>query len=74
MKCQKCKRNYPDRLINNGNFNGEWIDCCPICALKMRNEIHGLPPETPFNGEIAQGMYDEAVAYAKKHGYAEVAP
>jgi hypothetical protein len=42
------------------------VVCCPICALKQRNEMHGLPKSTPFHGETARDMYDEAIQYLKE--------
>ena len=40
---------------------GQYFPMCPICALRTRNEMHGLPPDTPFQGEMAQQMYEDFV-------------
>jgi hypothetical protein len=42
------------------------IRLCPICALKERNALHGLPEDTPFQGPIARQMYEEALSYVKQ--------
>jgi hypothetical protein len=57
-KCTKCKLSYPDHLV---------VVICPLCALLLRNETHGLPLNTPFTGEMANVMYEEAVEYKQKH-------
>ena len=59
-RCAECKRKFPGQLINimftsDGNF---WT--CPLCALEIRNKMHGLPLDTPFHGEIANDMWHEA--------------
>lgn len=56
IRCKQCKKKYPDHLFAN--------PLCPICNLKNRNATHGLPEGTPFQGEIASSLYDEAVAFA----------
>ncbi len=65
-KCPQCKQKYPDHLVslmlagNDGH-----ILACPICALDIRNSIHGLPPDTPFTGELAAANYDEALEFLR---------
>lgn len=61
MICAECKRDFPERLlaplqINKGGVN----PCCPLCALMIRNLIHGLEPDTPFNGPNAAALHAEA--------------
>jgi hypothetical protein len=41
--CPQCRRDYPSHLFIE--------DLCPICALRNRNEMQGLRPDTPFRGE-----------------------
>lgn len=65
MKCKECNRGFPVHLINPMCINGEYISVCPICALKIRNKIHGLPEDEPFTGTIANQLYEEAVEYLK---------
>lgn len=39
-KCQKCNIKFPERLIAPMFVNGKTIlNICPICALKIRNEM-----------------------------------
>ena len=54
-RCEQCKKKYPAHLFST--------PVCPICALRNRNAIHGLPENEPFQGEIAASMYDEAIAF-----------
>ena len=64
MKCSQCQRVFPQRLValmvaaHDGVRHDEYL--CPLCALKKRNAMHGLPEGTPFQGEIAQEMWEEA--------------
>lgn len=59
--CAECKREFPSRLLapfRMGNCKPKWM--CPLCALRIRNQMHSLPADTPFQGEQASAMYDEA--------------
>ena len=60
-KCDKCNRQFPEHLIHPFWGSENIQQCCPICALKIRNEMHGLPKNTPFTGSQAQESYEEAV-------------
>ena len=65
-KCSICKRKFPEYLINylmSGEIN---IWCCPICGLRLRNEMHGLPKDTPFHGEMAKQNYEVALEFLDK--------
>ena len=69
MKCDKCRRKFPDRLIapfmsSEGNIKR----ACPICALEARNRIHRLPKDTPFAGTMANKMYEEAINIVRIRG------
>ncbi|KKR27903.1 MAG: hypothetical protein UT61_C0062G0003 [Candidatus Woesebacteria bacterium GW2011_GWA1_39_8] len=70
-KCTSCRLKYPDHLLSEmaSSISGKltYTLLCPICALRIRNETMGLPPDTPFSGEMASKMFDEALAYAQKH-------
>lgn len=67
-KCEQCDRKFPDELLETPLYvNGKYIDCCPICALRIRNAAAGLPEDTMFAGEMAQALYAEAVKYVKEH-------
>lgn len=61
--CKKCEREYPFGLIQELVNNEGRVKICPICALELINKIHGFPPDTPFRGEMARDLYDEAVEY-----------
>lgn len=65
--CENCGRGFPDHLINIMvvQFEGRNIDplSCPICAMSLRNQIHGLPEGTPFRGRTAQEAYDKVVEF-----------
>lgn len=68
IKCEDCKRKFPDHLISPLTIGRDGAStskyCCPICALKLTNEIHGIN-ETEFQGEIAQSMLVEAKQFLK---------
>lgn len=67
IKCELCLIEFPDHLISAFVNSEKTIDhCCPICALKARNKLVGLPEDTPFQGEQALWMWQEAVEYLKK--------
>ena len=66
MKCNKCKHNFSDHLIQPLCINGKYIKTCPICALKTRNKEMGLPMNTLFSGEQAQLLYEEALMEIKE--------
>lgn len=55
--CERCGSKMPDEL-----FMG---DVCPICAMDNKNELHGLPWGTEFQGEEAQNLLEEAWQYYK---------
>jgi hypothetical protein len=67
IKCSYCRHTFPDGLVeelmlaDHGGTLG--MPACPVCALKWRNEIAGLHPETPFEKELAQRMFRQAVAH-----------
>jgi hypothetical protein len=63
MKCEKCAVNYPNNLVqpfisSEGNY---WL--CGICARDVKNKMHGLPLDTPFQGEEAQRIYDRCKTF-----------
>ncbi len=59
-KCQRCKNEFPDHLYHDLVTSEGRFTYCPICALELRNEMSGLPEGTPFQGEIANRMWEEA--------------
>ena len=61
MKCNECKREFQDHLLAPLIVGDRQVNpCCPLCALRLRNKIHGLPADTPFQGEQAHAMWEEA--------------
>lgn len=68
MVCLCCLRNFPEELLSVVVSSEGRDVMCPLCALKRRNEMHGLPPETPFQGQIAAAMHRQALAHLKKTG------
>jgi hypothetical protein len=64
--CPSCHNTFPSRLFAPMVTSAGTVVLCPICTLKVRNELHGLPEDTPFEGEIAQQIYEEALTYVKR--------
>lgn len=65
VMCENCGRSFPGHLVSIFIHNADEKLLCPICALSLRNQIHGLPEGTPFHGKIAQSIYEEAIEYLK---------
>ncbi len=65
-ECPKCGRPFPEHLIQQMMIDGAYLLVCPLCALEITNEVHGLPPGTLFRGEQAKQNYDEALQYLYK--------
>ena len=62
--CARCKRVFPATILTIMRIDGSYTPpICGICALEIKNQIHGLPANTPFQGEIAQDMVDHAEEY-----------
>lgn len=67
IRCQKCRKNYPDHLVQPFiSSDRPHRRLCAICALETRNEELGLPLGTPFQGEMAAELYEEAVEYNRR--------
>lgn len=66
--CCECNREFPPRFINSMFIDGSYYPMCSICALRVRNEIHGLPPNTPFKGELANELYEETLDWLAEGG------
>lgn len=74
-KCGNCKRHFPDHLVNPLRTNaGPIRNVCPICALVELNRMHGLPLDTPFQGEQAQDFYEEAMEFIRRQAAARGQP
>lgn len=61
--CSACDRQVPDGVTSNMCVNGEYVLLCPVCGLRLRNKLHGLPLETPFSGPMAQAMFLNTVDF-----------
>jgi hypothetical protein len=64
--CRICERPFPPHLIQAMVTNKGTLESCPLCALKARNAVHGLPDDTPFHGPIAARMHKEASEFISK--------
>jgi len=67
-KCQVCKRELPNDLINAFIENDKCTDMCAVCALKARNSACGLPLNTPFTGTLANEFYQKTIKYYEDTG------
>ena len=61
--CDVCKRKFPDGCCAPMLGTTSHRCICGVCALEERNRVHGLPPNTPFQGEMAQLTYENAARY-----------
>ena len=63
-KCEVCKKQriYSEIIITSIIIK----ECCPVCALNIRNKIHGMPRGTPFTGDIANQHYVEELELANE--------
>jgi len=73
-QCEICKVQFPDDLIlpmimSNEDGEAESKQACGICALRTRNEIHGLPLDTPFTGKNAHRLFERAVNFRVAEGW-----
>jgi len=60
-KCPRCKRYFSAYLVVAHLMDSGQEDSCPLCALKFKNKLFGLPPSTPFHGTVAKEMYSDAM-------------
>ena len=67
MPCHGCNRKFPAELIQPFFSTEGNAKLCPICALERRNKLHGLPPNTPFQGGEAHRLWTEALEYLAKN-------
>lgn len=68
MQCPDCKRDFPARLLSP-MASGPPLRYdlkCPLCALRIVNEQHKLPPGTPFRGPAAKQMYADAMTHLRE--------
>ena len=64
--CTECRVVYPAHLLSPFIACGkESKPVCGICALRLSNTLHGFKRRR-FQGEIAEEMRQEAVAWRRK--------
>lgn len=71
-KCGECGRNAPSECLSpmavgGGGELGYTPAICPLCALKVSNELHG-DDRTEFTGTMAQQMLEECEDYYQETG------
>ena len=65
-KCPHCERKFPDELLTNMFINGKYTPpICGICALSLKNEIHGSDFKE-FQGEMAQQMLEDCQEHIER--------
>lgn len=66
LKCTNCQRDFPFHLVNKMTTNQGDAYVCPLCALDIRNKMHGMPSDTPFMGKAAAALWREADDWVKQ--------
>jgi hypothetical protein len=66
MKCQRCRKKYPDRFVEPMFANGGYIYLDPECVLKEMSEVHGYQ-FTEFTGTQAQQLLEDFREWKEKH-------
>jgi hypothetical protein len=71
-KCNKCEQKFPDHLVQPMTISDPenpelcYLLVCPICALAITNEVHGINRTGFSPGTRAQEMLQEARRFLKK--------
>ena len=65
-ECKRCGWKYPDYMVQPMFYMNRYNDTCPICALAVKNAIHGTK-ETKFHGPMAEELRLEAVAHREEN-------
>jgi hypothetical protein len=66
-KCERCHWTYPIRLLSAMKTSkGDTGEICGICALALKNEVHGTHDEH-FNGQWAEHLRMEAISWRRRH-------
>lgn len=64
--CEKCKKKFPNHLMPMPMFTSlGTYQVCAICALEIRNELHGLN-DKEFVGEMANKLLNQTKEYLTK--------
>lgn len=61
-KCNECNRKFPDNCCSLMMTSRGNTYCCALCALEIRNEIHGLN-DKKFQGEMANVALNNCKKY-----------
>ncbi len=62
--CDICHRDFLGDMVQPLISSDEKpLKACGVCALERRNDFCGLPPGTPFKGEIAKETYEKTYDY-----------
>ena len=73
FQCPECKKDFSEHLIQpmyisgHSDIKDRYYLMCPLCALKVRNNLAGIPEDTPFKGTMANEYWEEATKYARKN-------
>lgn len=69
MKCPRCSKKFPDVLCTEMCVNGDYTEQIDaICALRIRNKLHGLPKRAKFSGLVAHGLFLQAIDHLEQTG------
>lgn len=66
LKCNNCTKSFPNHLVQPMFIKGEYWYFCGKCALEIRNKLFGLPESMPFQGEMANEIYEETLEYLQE--------
>lgn len=74
--CPDCGKRFPAHLLTNMAIAGQndlhYVCKCPLCALRIRNHLAGLPDATGFRaGSGAARMHRDAVEHLKRTSQTE---
>lgn len=65
MKCSECNRQFPSGYVQPMITTRGNTFCCAVCALAIRNEIHGLN-DKKFQGTEANKLLRKTQKYLKE--------
>lgn len=66
MKCDLCAKEFPSELIQTMFTSMGIIKIDAMCALKLRNGIHGLN-DKKFQGEQANELLEKTKKYLERN-------
>ena len=74
MACPRCAWPYPTDLLVPMFIGGSGYTApvCGVCALDLTNAVHGTRL-VAFQGEIAEDMRQQALAWRRRHPHADPA-